>query len=340
MSELEQLVLSELDRYGDLELLGMVRLLPQDSRVGELACELLVDRYRSLVKVCVKRYESSPELHEDLMQVGYVGLLRAINDFDPAIGRGFAAYAKPCISGEIKRHFRDKRFPVYVPQPTQELRLKMRQARLELDQRLSRPPGDRQLARHLGLSDAELLDAQRAEIALHPLSLDAPLSAVPDAASVRDTLGGEDPQLEHTLDIQAVWSHMGELPVREQRLLMMRFYGNMTQKEIGQRLGVSQMHVSRLLAHALGYLRERVFGEGPMAGHRARKPARSLFRLLHIHDPHGSFAVAADGFGDPLENLLNEAETARQSGQVEHLEERHGGDEQPERRLDQPRSNS
>ena len=107
-------------------------------------------------------------------------------------------------------------------------------------------------------SAADLLDAQRAELAFQASSLDAPLTDGGDAGTLEDVLGCEDPSLETTLEMEAVWEHLGELPEREQKMLMMRFYGNMTQTEIGDQLGISQMHVSRLLAHALGYLRDRL----------------------------------------------------------------------------------
>jgi RNA polymerase sigma-B factor len=251
---------SGLDRCGDLELLGLVQSLPDGSQVRNSACELLVDRYQSLVRSCVRRYRDSPEPEEDLMQVAYVGLFRAIRDFDSEIGVNLGAYAKPCISGEIKRHFRDNRWHVHVRRSAQELRLEIRQARAELTQRLGRMPADGDLARHLDVSNAELLEARRAELAFYVWSLDAPASGRHDVPSLADILGEEDPQLDRALEMQAVWVHFGELPVREQRLLLMRFYGNMSQREIGDRLGISQMHVSRLLSHALGYLRERILG--------------------------------------------------------------------------------
>ena len=125
---------SGLDRCGDLELLGLVKSLPDGSQIRNSACELLVHRYQSLVRSCVRRYRDSPEPEEDLMQVGYVGLFRAIRDFDPAIGVSLGAYAQPCISGEIKRHFRDNRWQVHVRRSAQELRLEIRQARAELTQ--------------------------------------------------------------------------------------------------------------------------------------------------------------------------------------------------------------
>jgi RNA polymerase sigma-B factor len=242
----------------DTALLEHIRSRPNGDEVRELACELLVSRYESLVRSCVHRYRDTPELVEDLMQVGYVGLLKAINNFDPSIGGNLAAYAQPCISGEIKRHFRDKRWQVHVKRSAQELLLRVRKARAELAQELGRSPLDAELASHLGVSMEELQDARRADMVFHSHSLDAPLYGDEDRTSLADLLGAEDPHVEYTLDMESVLQHWNDLPEREQRILSMRFYGNMTQTEIGERLGISQMHVSRLLARALGYLRERL----------------------------------------------------------------------------------
>ncbi len=246
---------------GDPELVKLVQSLPRGSEERDVAYEQLIGRYESLVRACAQRYRHSPESSEELMQVGYVGLLKAINNFDPAFGSNLASYAQPCIAGEIKRHFRDKRWHVHVKRSTQELRLELCRARADLTQQLSRAPKDDELAEHLGISHDELRDAQRADLAFQASSLDAPRSTGPDPGNLADILGEDDPQLEHTLDMETVWAHWGDLPVREQRLLMMRFYGNMTQAEIGERLGISQMHVSRLLAGALSYLRERMLGQ-------------------------------------------------------------------------------
>jgi RNA polymerase sigma-B factor len=249
-----------LNERTDTELLTLVQSQPLGSRARDEACAVLVTRYQALVRSCVLRYRDSPEPTEELMQVGYVGLLKAINNFDPAIGGILAAYAQPCVSGEIKRHFRDKRWQVHVRRSAQELRLEIRKARSELTQELAKTPTDAELAEHLGINAADLLDAQRADLAFQASSLDAPLSDSADAGTLADVLGCEDPQLETTLEMDAVWNHLSELPEREQNLLLMRFYGNMTQTEIGDELGISQMHVSRLLAHALTYLRERMLG--------------------------------------------------------------------------------
>jgi RNA polymerase sigma-B factor len=248
----------DLGRLDDRELLRIVQSEPLASHRRTAACELLVSRHRNLVRSCVQRYKRSPEPTEDLMQVGYVGLLKAINNFDPAVGGSLAAYAQPCISGEIKRHFRDKRWQVHVERSVQELVLQVREATRQLTQQLGHIPDDAEVTSHLGISNDDLREARRADLVFQPASLDAPLAGQPYSSRLADVLGEEDPQVEHTLDMESVAAHWDELPRREQKILLMRFYGDMTQAEIGQQLGISQMHVSRLLSHALGHLRGRL----------------------------------------------------------------------------------
>ena len=258
-------------------LLGIVRLSPQASERREAACELLVTRHQGLVWSCVRRYMSGPEPAEDLMQVGYVGLLKAISNFDPAAGASLATYAQPCISGELKRHFRDKRWQIRVKRPVQELVLEAREATWRLAQELGRTPAGSDLARHLGVSGDDLRQAQRAELAFWPYSLDAPLAGQPSMGTLADDLGEEDPRLEHMLGMQVIAAHWGELPPREQEILLMDFRGGMTQTQIGKQLRISQMHVSRLRAHALGHLRSRLLdleGTSASPGARASGPDR------------------------------------------------------------------
>jgi RNA polymerase sigma-B factor len=152
------------------------------------------------------------------------------------------------------------------------VRLRIRAVIAELTQQLSRPPSDAELAAHLGVTEAEVADAQLASQALQVASLDTPVGTADDSSSLADLVGAEGPALEHAVDMEAVWKHCSELPPREQRLLIMRFYGNMTQAQIGQELGMSQMHVSRLLGHALAYLREQVTGIAaePVSSQRAQ----------------------------------------------------------------------
>ena len=249
---------AELKELSDNALLARVRALPRDNELRAAACEIIVERYQKLVRSCVRQYRGSPEPTEDLMQVGYVGLLKAINNYDPEVGDSLSAYAQPCVSGEIKRHFRDKRWQIHVRRSAQELLLELRKATEELTQQLGRAPGDAELAERLGVSQDDMQEARQADLVFSTYSLDAPLSDRDDPAMLADVLGDDDPGVAHTIDMEAVSAHWEELPEREQRILVMRFYGNLTQTEIGERLGISQMHVSRLLARALGHLKSRL----------------------------------------------------------------------------------
>jgi len=251
----------DLSRLRDRELLALAASLPRSSERRAAARDLLVARYRHLVWSCVRRYSRSSEPVEDLMQVGYVGLLKAINNFDPALGFSLATYAEPCITGELKKHFRDKIWQVHVRRPLQERVLDVQQAEHRLTQQLGRMPTDSDLASDLGISAADIREARQAELVLQPLSLDGPPSGRTGVASLAEQLGGEDPRLEHILGMQAIARHWGELPAREQQIVVLYYYRGMTQAQIGQELGLSQMRVSRLLARALGYLRPRLFGQ-------------------------------------------------------------------------------
>jgi RNA polymerase sigma-B factor len=251
----------DLSRLRDRELLALAASLPRSSERRAAARDLLVARYRHLVWSCVRRYSRSSEPVEDLMQVGYVGLLKAINSFDPALGFSLATYAEPCITGELKKHFRDKIWQVHVRRPLQERVLEVQQAEHRLTQQLGRMPTDVDLASDLGIGAADIREARQAELVLQPLSLDGPPSGRASVASLAEQLGGEDPRLEHILGMQAIARHWGELPAREQQIVVLYYYRGMTQAQIGQELGLSQMRVSRLLARALGYLRPRLFGQ-------------------------------------------------------------------------------
>jgi RNA polymerase sigma-B factor len=290
-------VKKELTGLDDQTLLGLVQSLPRGNQRRVAACELLVARYQGLVRSCVRPYRLSAVPTQDLMQVGYVGLLKAIGNFDPAAGASLAAYARPCISGEVKRYFRDKRWPLHVIRPVQELVLRVRDATGPLAQQLGHTPADSDLARHLGVSGDELRQARQAQLAFQPSSLDAPLAgqAAEDAATtLADVIGEEDPRLEHMLAMLAVAAHWGELPPREQQILIMDFRGGMTQAQIGQRLRISQMHVSRLRARALGHLRARLLDPGTARSPGAGQGAAP--EPPHNHD-HGQWRREGAGPG-------------------------------------------
>jgi RNA polymerase sigma-B factor len=250
-----------LAELSDSELLAQCRGHERGSAGWSAACDVLVRRYTPLVRACVRQYRDSPELVEDLMQVGYLGLLKAIGNYDPAFGNGLRAYAVPCISGELKRHFRDKRWQVKVTRPVQELLLEMRGAVEDLISEQGRQPSDSELAARLGVTPEELREARQAADAFTALSLDAPAGGEEGAAELGELLGEEDSGFGQAVEMEAVARHWGELPRREQRILILRFYGNHTQEEVAARLGISQMHVSRLQARALARLRGLLLDE-------------------------------------------------------------------------------
>jgi RNA polymerase sigma-B factor len=256
---------AELAQLTDDELLKRFQSAPRDSQERSDVCEVLIERHQKLVRGCVRTYSGSPEPTEDLMQVGYVGLLKAINNYDPEIGHSLTAYAAPCVSGEIKRHFRDKRWQVHVRRSAQETLLELRKVTEELTHQLGRAPDSQELCDRLHVSRDELTEARQADLVFTAYSLDAPLSESGDPGQLGDVLGEEDADLDHAIDMESVSKHWEELPQREQHILVLRFYGNLTQAEIGGRLGISQMHVSRLLSRALGHLRERLLDEPPAA---------------------------------------------------------------------------
>ena len=270
---------ADLGDLSDNALLARLRPLPPDSPERAAICEILVERYAHLVRACVRPYRASPEPAEDLMQVGYLGLVKAIGNFDPGLGDSLAAYAAPCVSGEIKRHFRDKRWQIHVRRPLQELLLEIRAASADLAQQHGHAPADAELADLLGVTEDDIRQARQAGLAFAAASLDAPVSDADDAAPLADLLGEDDQAVEHAIDMQAVRTHLDDLPEREQRILNLRFYGNLTQAEIGQRLGISQMHVSRLLTRALAYLRTQLTRE---PGHHTTA-ARGLSPDLGSH---------------------------------------------------------
>jgi RNA polymerase sigma-B factor len=272
----------------DQALIELVQSLPVGSAERAAAYEALVRRYEFVVRACVRRYRDSPEPEEDLMQVGYLGLLKAISNFDVELGPSLVAYAQPCVSGELKRHFRDKRWQVRVQRSSQELMLTVRSTRASLTQALGRVPRDHELAGAAGITTEELRDAEHAELAFRPYYLDAPVSSEEEeAVTFGELMGSEDPGIEHAIDSDALWAHWATLPRRQQRILAMRFYGNMTQAEIAERLGISQMHVSRLLDASLTRLRERLT-EGAARPRTPRPRRRNTARAAAPAPPAAS----------------------------------------------------
>ena len=207
-----------------------------------------------------RRFRGRGEQLEDLEQVARLGLLKAIDRYDPARG-SFTAYAVITISGEIKRHFRDRTWGVHVPRRVQDLSLEVGHAATAMTNSLSRSPTVPELADRLKVSEEAVLDAMESAAGYSPASLNAP--AGDEGGEFGDLLGGADADLESVDDKLTVAGLLLRLPARERQMLAMRFYGNRTQAEIAAALGISQMHVSRLLSRALAWLREAMLSDTP-----------------------------------------------------------------------------
>ena len=215
----------------------------------------LVEMHLPLVEYLARRFRNRGEPLDDLVQVATIGLIKSVDRFDLERGVEFSTYATPTIVGEIKRHFRDKGWAIRVPRRLQELKLALTKATNDLSQTLGRSPTVAELARHLEMSDEEVLEGLESANAYSAVSLDAPDGGDEDAPAVADTLGIHDEGLEGVEYRESLKPLLERLPAREKRILMLRFFGGMTQSQIAAELGISQMHVSRLLARTLAQLR-------------------------------------------------------------------------------------
>jgi RNA polymerase sigma-B factor len=221
----------------------------------------LVEIHLPLVEYLARRFRNRGEWLDDLTQVATIGLIKSIDRFDLARGVEFSTYATPTIVGEIKRHFRDKGWAVRVPRRLQELKLALTKAIGELAQKEGRAPTIAELAAHLQMSEEEVLEGLESANAYSTVSLDAPDSGDEDAPAVAESLGMLDDALEGVEYRESLKPLLERLQPREKRILLLRFFGNMTQSQIATELGISQMHVSRLLARTLAQLRDGLTSE-------------------------------------------------------------------------------
>jgi RNA polymerase sigma-B factor len=215
----------------------------------------LVEAHLGLAEYLARRFANRGEPLDDLIQVASVGLLKAVDRFDPERAVEFSTYATHTIVGELKRHFRDKGWAVRAPRRMQELYLRLGKIVSSLSQNLGRSPTIQELAAEAGVSEEEVLEALEAGQAYRFASLDAPSPGDDDGDSLASHLGEEDAGLVDAEHRAALSPLMARLPQREQRILHLRFFEGLTQSEIAGRLGISQMHVSRLLARSLAQLR-------------------------------------------------------------------------------------
>ena len=233
------------------------RLLARYHESGDLeARDELVVRFMPLARQLAARYRHAGEPLEDLAQVACVGLIKAVDRYDPERGSGFTRYAVPTMLGEIKRHFRDRGWSVHVPRATQELALKVGEALGALPAKLGRSPTPRDVAAAVGASVEEVLEAMEAATAYEAVSLDAPRpgNGEEESWTLAESLWEEDPGFERVEVGETLRGTLEALPARERLILRLRFEEDMTQAEIADLIGVSQIHVSRLLPRSLDRL--------------------------------------------------------------------------------------
>jgi RNA polymerase sigma-B factor len=219
------------------------------------AREELVERFLPYARDLALRYRYTDEPVDDLLQIASIGLLKAIDRYEPERGSKFTSYAAPTILGELKRHFRDRGWALRVPRELQERVLAVSRARELLSKRLGRTPTVKEVAAELGCTSEQVLEASEAARAYQAASLDVPASRdEPDSATFVETIGSEDAELELVASRDALASEWSALPEIEQEVVRLRFVEGLTQREIGERVGYSQMHVSRILRRALNRL--------------------------------------------------------------------------------------
>ncbi|MFJ8781031.1 MULTISPECIES: RNA polymerase sigma factor SigF [unclassified Streptomyces] len=219
----------------------------------------IVEAWLPMADRLAGRFRSRGESFDDLRQVAALGLVKAVDRYDPARGNAFESYAVPTITGEIKRHFRDHMWTLHVPRRVQDLRNRVRFAAQDLAQTIpGRRPTVAEIAEHASMSEEDVLVGLEALESFTALSLDAELPGSEDGYSLADALGSSDPALDTVVDRESVKPRLAALPERERAILYMRFFGDMTQSRIAEQLGISQMHVSRLISRCCGRLREQI----------------------------------------------------------------------------------
>ncbi|WP_241386551.1 SigB/SigF/SigG family RNA polymerase sigma factor [Rhodococcus sp. CH91] len=247
------------DEYADVtETLKTLLALGEDDPGRIRIRDEVVERCLPLAEHIARRFDGRGEAFEDLLQVARLGLVNAVDRFDPERGSDFVSFAVPTIMGEVRRHFRDAGWAVRVPRRMKELHLSLSKATSELSQQLGRAPTASELAEELGIDQEEVLQGLVAGNAYQTVSVDRSSPSGDDGLTLADTLGDYDAALDEVENHEALRPLLEALPARERTVVLLRFFGNMTQTQIAERVGVSQMHVSRLLTKTLAQLREQL----------------------------------------------------------------------------------
>lgn len=242
-------------------LIAKLRKLGDSRDEAEELRHQIIQQCMPLSEHISRRFAGRGESLDDLRQVAMVGLIHAIDRFNPEVGDDFLAFAVPTIMGEVRRHFRDTRWAVRVPRRLQEVHLAIGDSTAHLTQRLGREPTSEELAAELGITVAQLDQGRLAGSAFSAQSVDAARGHGEDSQPLMDVVGEPDIQFEQFENHEALRAALDSLPARERTIIVMRFFGNKTQAQIAEHLSISQMHVSRLLAKTLTQLRGRVDGD-------------------------------------------------------------------------------
>ena len=250
---------SDNSEYAEItEMFRHLKLLDEGSAAFRRQRDLIIERSLPLAAHIARRYSGRGEPFDDLVQAARVGLVNAVNRFDVDTGAEFLSFAVPTIMGEVRRHFRDFGWAVKVPRRIKELQPQMIRARGELSQTLQRAPTATEIADHLGVDRELIVQAAIGGGNYATMSTDTPLRSNDDQRRFIETVGEVDPNLDKVLSIETVRPLMAALPERQRTVLTLRFFDNLTQTQIAERVGCSQMHVSRLLSKALDTLRSQV----------------------------------------------------------------------------------
>ena len=220
--------------------------------------DAIVERCLPLADHIARRFDGRGEPRDDLVQVARVGLVNAVIRFNVDAGSDFVSFAVPTIMGEVRRHFRDNSWSVKVPRRLKELHLRLGAATAELSQRLGRAPTPSELAAELEMYREEIVEGLVAGSSYNTLSIDGAGGGTDEAPAIADTLGDVDLNLDQIENRESLRPLLASLPERERQVLLLRFFESMTQTQIAERVGISQMHVSRLLAKSLARLRDQL----------------------------------------------------------------------------------
>jgi RNA polymerase sigma-B factor len=250
---------SDNSEYAEVaEMFRRLKLHDEGSAAFRRQREAIIERSLPLADHIAQRYSGRGEPFDDLVQAARVGLVNAVNRFDVDAGTEFLSFAVPTMMGEVRRHFRDYGWAVKVPRRLKELQPQMIRARAELSQRLGRAPNSTEIADHLGVDRELIVEATIGGNNYSTTSTDAPLRLSDDQRGVTDSFGEIDSNLDKVLSVETVRPLIAALPERQRTVLTLRFFNNLSQTQIAERIGCSQMHVSRLLSSALNTLRSHV----------------------------------------------------------------------------------